>query len=199
MHLDSGIVQIDNYQTHFLVSTKYRTFLCDGENGLYKQIGEKIRNGNNGACFCKESWCDSIVPYIVSRGIFKTVEDNGEFKSISQDHHTKIFCARPRGRLWEVNFGTSVLKTYNFRNLPQKNKEILLIDESQDAKLKTKKIDITTAAPLNFNNIQTVCNRFIVTCDSKSIHIVDPLTSSLVFSKNGFKHLVNMQVLRNLI
>lgn len=199
MKLDSPVTQIDNYQSHFLVSTKTRTYLCDGKKGQYKQIGKKIRNSNNGACFCKDTWSESLTSSLSSREMFKTAEDNGEFTSVTKDNITKIFCARPKGRLWEVDFETTVLQTYNFRNLPLSDTEILLIDDSQDSSLKIMKDDITAALSLNFNNVYAISNRFVVTYDTDSVNIVDPITSSLVFSKHNFKNLIGIRVLGTFI
>lgn len=195
LNLDSSIVQIDNYNNYFLVSTKTRCYLCNGEKGIYRQIGEKLRNCDNGACFNKGSASASLA-YCTSRELFKLIANDIDVSTTTTDN-VKIFCARPRGRLWEVNLEPIVLKTYNLKHSPQSNVESILIENTQHAKLKTDilKNDPLVNVNLNFNKIYCIANRFLVTYDSKSFNIFDLETSTLLSSKNTFENIMGLKVL----
>lgn len=190
---------MDNYQNYFLVSTTSWSYLCDGEKGCYKQIGKKIGNDERGACFCKNVVGDSstILPTTV-REIFTMTKDSQAFKYPETGICSKIYCARPKGRLWEANFEASIVKSYNFRSLPQNSEDVLIIENIEDTKLTVKKCDKKREC-LNFKKLYTICDRFILTYSSHSIHIVDPVNGTLVFSNNDFENIIRVRVLKNSI
>lgn len=174
--------------------------MCNSEEGTYKQIGEQLRNDDNGACFCKKTVCDSVISSTTTREIFKMVQSSNDFTSVDSNNETKIFCARPHGKLWEANFESSVTKTFNFKSISQEKTDTLLIDNSKETNTLVNKCDLN-GPPIcvQFCKINTVSDRFIITSNSHSVNIVDPFSSSLMLSKSGFKHIIGIKVVKELI
>lgn len=91
--LENSITQITGLPgtSFLLISTIAKCILCDKDKQEYKQIGNRPRDGDFGACFMRpDEVCD-----------------------ISK---TKIFCARPGLRLWECEMEGNVLKTHQLKN-----------------------------------------------------------------------------------
>ena len=119
MHLDSSIVQLSFSAPLLLVSTTSRCYICDTVLEQYKQIGNKARDGDYGACFLKrplvsEKSIKTEEKENVSRKRTFSLNTEGESSSLNESHF-KIFCARPGSRLWEVTTNGVVIKTHQFK------------------------------------------------------------------------------------
>lgn len=88
--LDSPIVQIDGADELLLISTYSKCVLCNTEVEEFKQIGNRPRDGEYGGCF------------------YVTKDDFGT--------QTRIYCARPGCRLWEVDLDGNVKHTHQFKS-----------------------------------------------------------------------------------
>ena len=119
MQLDSSIVQLSFSTPLLLVSTITRCYICDTVQEQYKQIGNKTRDGEYGACFLKRRLEDETFTKIgedTNFSIKRTFNfiPEGE-SSITNENQFKIFCARPGSRLWEVTTNAIVIKTHQFK------------------------------------------------------------------------------------
>lgn len=88
--LDSPIVQVDGADELLLISTYSKCVLCNTEVEEFKQIGNRPRDGEYGGCF------------------YVTKDDFGT--------QTRIYCARPGCRLWEVDLDGNVKHTHQFKS-----------------------------------------------------------------------------------
>lgn len=158
MTLDSCIVQIDAYRCYLLISTKTKTYLCNTEKEFFIQIGKKLRDGYFGACFCNTSndvgkKIDIIIPISIISTLFSgeiVISQNARsaFQSVKEDEvmvsgdnttNTKIFCARPGARLWEVGFDAKVLVTYQFKSaLNEHRTELFIIGCEEESVLERR-------------------------------------------------------------
>nr|CAD7439798.1 unnamed protein product [Timema bartmani] len=117
MQLDSRVVQLDWYSDLLLVSTLSRSYLCDTVREQYRQLGQKLREGEYGACFF--STVDQPLPSLASdqrSGSFRSIDDAQESRNSYEGlKNVKMFCARPGSRVWEVNLNGTVVRTHQFK------------------------------------------------------------------------------------
>lgn len=88
--LDSPVVQIVGLEELLLISTFSKCVLCNTEVEEFKQIGNRPRDGEYGGCF------------YVTKDEFGTL--------------TRIYCARPGCRIWEVDLDGNVKHTHQFKS-----------------------------------------------------------------------------------
>uniref|UniRef100_A0AAR5PIE2 HPS5-like beta-propeller domain-containing protein n=1 Tax=Dendroctonus ponderosae TaxID=77166 RepID=A0AAR5PIE2_DENPD len=185
MTIVSPIVQIDAYESLLLVSTQEKTYLCNTTKRLQIQIGKKLRSGCFGACFSASSNESAEMNSVHNtRKAFQSVKENELL--LTGDHHlnTKIFCARPGARLWEVGLDAKVRVTHQFREaLSEESSSVLIIGCEEESVLQKTQRDTKQTVPHSFNfcRIYPVCDTFVLTYDSKRLYIFDPGTSKLVY------------------
>ncbi|XP_066257193.1 BLOC-2 complex member HPS5 homolog isoform X2 [Euwallacea similis] len=201
MTLDSCIVQIDCFQCYLLISTRTKTYLCNTEKEVFVQIGKKAREGCYGACFLttedlSKGAQNSLVPS--SGNPFRSATEAEIIISNSETNkNTKIFCARPGARLWEVGFnGAKVLFTYQFKtalaNTPS-NLPVIGNEEESVLQIRLHKANEKIPDTFMFQNLFPVCDRFVSTVDSNRLYVFDPSAKELAFwlsFESGIKSVV---------
>ncbi|CAK9804463.1 BLOC-2 complex member HPS5 homolog [Anthophora plagiata] len=121
MNLDSAVVQLSFSSPLLLVSTVTRCYICDTVQEQYKQIGNKARNGEFGACFYKTNLTEDKSTMVTQKeeklanrqGSFDFIPEGNA--KVQEENFPQIFCARPGSRLWEVSANGIVMKTHQFK------------------------------------------------------------------------------------
>ncbi|XP_076179661.1 WD40 repeat domain-containing protein pink isoform X2 [Ptiloglossa arizonensis] len=205
MNLDSAIVQLSFSSPLLLVSTLTRCYICDTVQEQYKQVGNKARNGEFGACFYKT--------YLtVSKSITniqkeeKLVNRKRSFdfipegiSSVHEENFPQIFCARPGSRLWEVSANGVVMKTHQF-------KEALAISPVTIYRpnIKTfiyqKQMEQTwLPQSINFSHLFVIAEKYLFSYTSNGLYIVDPMTATVVLWNNEFSNITMAETVENRI
>lgn len=136
MCLDSRICQLDVRDCMLLVSTLTRCYICNTAQEQYRQIGQKLRDGEFGACFvtkenvaenCSEKCSKEHVKEVRKYNI---VDDDAGFTVGEKLANTLIYCARPSSRLWEATVDGTVRRTHQFKHSLAKNPMKLVTLES---------------------------------------------------------------------
>ncbi|XP_023945927.2 BLOC-2 complex member HPS5 homolog [Bicyclus anynana] len=138
MSLDSRICQLDSRDCMVLVSTLTRCYICNTVQEQYRQIGQKLRDGEFGACFA------NILKPLTNGAIENKEQDFTEVKKyniVDEDtrfivgdefSNTAIFCARPSSRLWEATVDGTVQRTHQFKQVLAKHPIKVVTIESYD-------------------------------------------------------------------
>ncbi|GAB0093786.1 Hermansky-Pudlak syndrome 5 protein homolog [Sergentomyia squamirostris] len=137
--LSCPVLQIDSFDVLLLVTTASGSIMCNTEREEFKRIGTQARNGVGGACFV---------------GV-----NRDEFLS------GRIFCARPKSRLWEVHFDGNVKQTIDLR-------EALAIPPAR-IRSSTSDEDFP-AQTVTFQHLHCMDNKLIVTNTASGIYVFDP-------------------------
>ncbi|EDW84310.1 uncharacterized protein Dwil_GK14070 [Drosophila willistoni] len=174
LYLDSPIVQIDDFESLLLVSNATKCILCNTEYEEYKQIGNRPRDGAYGACFFISPQ-ESLQP-------------------------SRIYCARPGTRIWEVDFEGEVIQTHQFKNAlamaPAKiHKPVFETEtelESNDELLEHQ------PQQLQFAKIQRLGRDFLLAFTELGLYIFDMRHSSIVLWCNQFERIVDCRVSKSL-
>uniref|UniRef100_A0A1B0ATY2 Hermansky-Pudlak syndrome 5 protein homolog n=1 Tax=Glossina palpalis gambiensis TaxID=67801 RepID=A0A1B0ATY2_9MUSC len=174
LFLEAPIVQIDDFESLLLVSNSSKCILCNTEYEEYKQIGNKPRDGMYGACFF--------------------------ISSNEAQQPSRIYCARPSSRIWEVDFEGEVLRTHQFKLAlacpPTK------IHKSQDGDNDNlgsdndpndEMLDYQPQA-LNFAKLLKFTQDFLLAHTELGIYIFDVRNSSVVLWCNQFERIVDCRV-----
>ncbi|XP_043269472.1 Hermansky-Pudlak syndrome 5 protein homolog [Venturia canescens] len=203
MHLDSTIVQMEFSGHHLLVSTMTRCYICDTAQEQFKQIGNKARDGEFGACFFSVKSGESETKLKVSKKSEKDreetvintmMETNGESE---ENKGTKIYCARPGCRLWEVMNNGTVIKTHQF-------KEALAIPPSPvyrtgvNKVLKNRQIEqnwIPQSTSPNFSHLYVLCGKYLLTHTSGSIYVIDPTNAAVILWNNEYTNITTARTI----
>ncbi|XP_011883083.1 PREDICTED: uncharacterized protein LOC105570478 [Vollenhovia emeryi] len=191
MNLDSGIVQLSFLSPLLLVSTLARCYVCDTVLEQYKQIGNKPRNGEFGACFyTRENAALSAQGaernINDARGAFNLISDNDS--NILGENHSKIFCARPGSRLWEVSADGVVVKTHQF-------KEALAIPPVAifrwDSTLESSQREETEWPPqsVNFSHLLVLARRYLFSYTTSGLYVIDPASASMLLWSNVYTNI----------
>lgn len=134
MSLDSRICQLDIKASMLLVSTLTRCYICDTSQEQYRQIGQKLRDGEYGACFYNKEKTQFNTT--------QTSQDITELKkynivvgdtgfAVSKDlENTLIYCARPSSRLWEATIDGTVIRTHQYKQVLAKKPMTIVSVES---------------------------------------------------------------------
>ncbi|XP_072747742.1 uncharacterized protein Pink [Anoplolepis gracilipes] len=192
MNLDSSIVQLNFFSPLLLVSTLARCYICDTVQEQYKQIGNKPRNGEFGACFYKIH--ENIALNLQkeeknindTRGAFNLISDN-DSNILGEENHAKIFCARPGSRLWEVSADGIVVKTHQF-------KEALAIPPivifRSDGTLESSQNEETerewSPQSINFSHLFVIARRYLFSYTNSGVYIVDPISATVLLWSNEY-------------
>lgn len=122
MNLDSRICQIDTKSCMLLVSTLTRCYICDTSQEQYRQIGQKLRDGEFGACFMNKEKQSDIPINKVEKDFsevkkYNMVNEESRFAVGKDLENTYVFCARPSSRLWEAAIDGTVNRTHQFKQV----------------------------------------------------------------------------------
>lgn len=210
MQLDCRIVQLDWCSELLLVSTLSRCYICDFVKEQYRQIGQKLREGEYGVCFYADDSHD-----LPSRCEQRSCAMGATFSSLNEDEkfvgcegmqNLKIFCARPGSRLWEVHVDGTVLSTHHFkqafavppariirpRNTQTSHQEGSGIGESS-------RNEPWGQQSFNFRKLHVIAKKFLFTFRRDGIYILDPSKGSVVLWNNSFTDIVDAKTLNDTI
>ncbi|XP_049878334.1 Hermansky-Pudlak syndrome 5 protein homolog [Pectinophora gossypiella] len=135
MNLDSRICQLDVKDCMLLVSTLTRCYICDTAQEQYRQIGQKLRDGEFGACFVNqeknlESGATVTVKDFTEAKTYNIVHDEEKFAIGKGLENILIYCARPSSRLWEATIDGTVRRTHQFKQVLSKKPMKVITVES---------------------------------------------------------------------
>ncbi|XP_041969422.1 Hermansky-Pudlak syndrome 5 protein homolog [Aricia agestis] len=127
MSLDSRICQLDCRESMLLVSTLTRCYICNIAQEQYRQIGQKLRDGEFGVCFASKGQHitngvnNDTKTELTEVKKYDKVEDDSGFLVGEEFNNTVVFCARPSSRLWEATVDGMVRRTHQFKQVLSKN------------------------------------------------------------------------------
>lgn len=171
--LDSAIVQIDGFNEYLLVSSQTKTILCNNELQEFKQIGNRPRDGQFGACFS--------IDFESLESQERRVTTIDEYENLLMEN-VRIYCSRPGMRLWQVNLDGVVLKTHQFKNSNLSAQRVHLLNENHEPDSSPSLMDKTN----QFQIAHALNNIFIFTWNSCGFYIVDPRESKILFWTTEF-------------
>lgn len=193
--LDNEIVQIDGFDLLLIVSTRTGCILCNSDREEFKQIGNRPRDGQFGACFMN--------------------------KSIDEYLRGQVICARPGARFWQVDYGGTVKQTIQFKDAlnrppirptidspssspsssttssPTRN-----IPEKTDYSPEPNKKYSSAQSSLSFGKlIELRVNEehFLVTYTKSAVYVFDPLASRLILWTDYFDNLCDVFVVNDIV
>ena len=203
MNLDSAVVQLSFSAPLLLASTLTRCYICDTVQEQYKQVGNKARNGEFGACFYKtylaENTSTSVIqkeekPVSKKRSFNFIPEDNS---NVQEENIPQIFCARPGSRLWEVSANGVVMKTHQF-------KEALAVPSATICRPNVKKsvhqkqtAQAWTPQSINFSHLFVVAEKYLFSYTSSGLYVIDPLTATVILWNNEFSNICMAETIEN--
>lgn len=174
--LDNEIVQIDGFDLLLIVSTRTGSILCNTDREEFKQIGNRPRDGQFGACFMN--------------------------KSIDEFLRGQVICARPGARFWQVDYGGTVKHTIQFRDAlsraPQRPPSSKETSEKPTAETNQK----YSSQNLSFGKLMELRvdkEHFLVTFTKTGIYVFDPLNSKLVLWTDHYSNITDVFVVNNSI
>lgn len=175
--LDSRIAQIDGFNDYLLVSSQTNTILCNNEREEFKQIGNRPRDGNFGACFAIDfESLESQQKKLTTIGKF-------EYEKLLMDN-VMIYCSRPGMRLWQVDLNGNIKRTHQYKNANFINEKVnLLSDQSSSSPVLMDKTN-------QFQIINSINNVLVLTWNSFGLYIIDPTHSKILFWSQEFNGLV---------
>jgi len=173
--LDSPIIQIDGFNEFLLVSSQTKTILCNNEREEFKQIGNRPREGNFGACFC--------IDFERLKQQEANVTTIDEYDEIMLQNVT-IYCSRPGMRLWEVDLNGNVKRTHQFKNANFKSQQLQLLNASADSS--PSLIDKTN----QFQLIHAINSLFVFTWNACGFYVIDPRSSKVLFWSSEFNETI---------
>lgn len=143
-----------------LVSTLTRCYVCDTTQEQYRQIGQKLRDREFGACFVDKEKNQDFTIKKVERDItevkkFNMVNDELKFAVGKELENILIFCARPSSRLWESTVDGTVKRTHQFKQvLARRAFKIVSVNsyEKENFKIESPFSD-TDGKSINFSKI----------------------------------------------
>ncbi|XP_022209502.2 Hermansky-Pudlak syndrome 5 protein homolog [Drosophila obscura] len=172
LYLDSPIVQIDDFESLLLVSNCTKCILCNTEYEEYKQIGNRPRDGAYGACFFISPH-ESVQP-------------------------SRIYCARPGTRIWEVDFEGEVIQTHQFKaalaTAPAKIQKNSSGDHNADELDSNDELLDYQPQQLQFSRVQRLSQDFLLAYTELGLYIFDVRNSSVVLWCNQFERIVDCRV-----
>lgn len=194
MHLDSTIVQMDFSGHLLLVSTMTRCYICDTSQEHFKQIGNKARDGEFGACFLDKR---SVEREKIPSRSPETEEDASGRKSTSnstsdsngemrENLTSKIYCARPGCRLWEVNANGIVVKTHQFKEALSIPPAAIYRSNSTRSTLNRPIEQSSMPHTPNFSRLHSLSGKYLFSHTSNGIYIIDPSNAAVVLWTNDY-------------
>lgn len=193
MKLDSSIVQLSFHSPLLLVSTLTRCYVCDTVLEQYKQIGNKPRNGEFGACFyTRESTTLDAQReernINDARGVFNLISDNDS--NILSENHSKIFCARPGSRLWEVSADGIVMKTHQFKEaLAIPPIAIFRSDSTLESSQKEETECEWPPQSVNFSHLFVLARKYLFSYTTSGLYVIDLTNASMLLWSNEYTNI----------
>ncbi|EZA60038.1 Hermansky-Pudlak syndrome 5 protein-like protein [Ooceraea biroi] len=193
MNLDSSIVQLSFFPPLLLVSTLSRCYICNTVQEQYKQIGNKPRNGEFGACFYKVHANENAAldtqreerNLNKTRGAFNLVSDND--RNILDSHHSKIFCCRPGSRLWEVSADGIVVKTHQFKEALAVPPTALFRSNSTLGSSQQGETECDwPPQSVNFSHLFVIAYKYLFSYTTSGLYIIDPANASVLLWSNEY-------------
>ncbi|VVC93606.1 unnamed protein product [Leptidea sinapis] len=137
MSLDSRICQLDSRGCMLLISTLTRCYICNTAQEQYRQIGQKLRDGEFGACFVTSESSSTngnsdYKPDMIDTKKYSIVDDEDGFIVGDEFSNTLIYCARPSSRLWEATVDGMVRRTHQFKQVLTKAPMTVITQESYE-------------------------------------------------------------------
>lgn len=210
MQLDSRIVQLDWCSELLLVSTLSRCYICDSVKEQYRQIGQKLREGEYGACFYADDSHDLPSRYeqrsSTMGAAFSSLNEDEKFVGCEGMQNLKMFCARPGSRLWEVHVDGTVLSTHHFKQafaVPPTS--IIRPRNTQTSHQEGSSIGETSQnepwgqQSFNFRKLDVIAKKFLFTFRRNGIYVLDPSKGSVVLWNNSFTDIVDAKTLNDTI
>ncbi|KAJ9575060.1 hypothetical protein L9F63_007721, partial [Diploptera punctata] len=211
LDLDSRIVQLDWCSELLLVSTVSRCYICDTFKEQYRQIGQKLREGDYGACFYTAG-DQSDLP---ARSEVKQTSVNRSFSSLNEGEklpgyegvqNLKIFCSRPGSRLWQVHIDGSVLSTLQFKQAFA-NPPVEIIrpyktdgNNQEISTLKCGESEISqNQHTFNFTKLFIIANKFVFTYKYDGMCILDPVNGDVILWTNCFEDIIDVKIINDVI
>ncbi|KAG5346515.1 HPS5 protein, partial [Acromyrmex charruanus] len=203
MSLDSSIVQLNFHSPLLLVSTLARSYICDTVQAQYKQIGNKPRNGEFGACFYthenntlkaqrEERNTNNI------RGAFNLISDNDI--NILGENQSKIFCARPGSRLWEASADGIVVKTHQFKEaLAIPPTAIFRSNSTLESSQKKETECEWPPQSVNFSHLFVLARKYLFSYTTSGLYIIDPTNASMLLWSNEYTNISMTAIVDNQI
>ncbi|XP_011647990.1 Hermansky-Pudlak syndrome 5 protein homolog [Pogonomyrmex barbatus] len=193
MNLDSSIVQLNFFSPLLLVSTLARCYVCDTMREQYKQIGNKPRNGEFGACFYTHE--DTTLNTQKeerninnTRGAFNLISDSDS--NILGENHSKIFCARPGSRLWEVSADGIVVKTHQFKEaLAVSPVAIFRSDSTLESSQREETEREWPPQSVNFSHLFVLARKYLFSYTTSGLYIIDPTSASMLLWSNEYTNI----------
>ncbi|KAH8264515.1 hypothetical protein KR038_009376 [Drosophila bunnanda] len=166
LYLDSPIVQIDDFESLLLVSNCTKCILCNTEYEEYKQIGNRPRDGAFGACFFVSPQ-ESLQP-------------------------SRIYCARPGSRVWEVDFEGEVLQTHQFKSaLATAPARIQRPGSGTDELDANAELLDYQPQNLQFAKVQRLGEDFLLAFTELGLYVFDVRRSAVVLWCNQFERIAD--------
>ncbi|XP_063366151.1 BLOC-2 complex member HPS5 homolog [Cydia amplana] len=157
MSLDSRICQLDMRDCMLLVSTLTRCYVCNTTQEQYRQIGQKLRDGEFGACFVTKDNVENSIENakdVKEVKKYNIVDDDAGFSVGEKLANTLIYCARPSSRLWEATVDGTVRRTHQFKHCLAKNYEVVTLESYNNENLcLDKDTSETEGQSVNFSKI----------------------------------------------
>lgn len=175
--LDGPIVEIDGFNDFVLISSTSKTILCNNEREEFKQIGNRPRDGQFGACF--------VVDFdnLESQESKLTTIDENTYENMLMEN-VGIYCSRPGMRLWEVNLNGNILKTHQYKNANFTAQQIHVLNSA--TKTSTDSSPLMLDKTNQFQVIYSLLNQFVFTWNSCGFYIISPKESKIIFWSNEF-------------
>lgn len=201
MQLDSAIVQLDTCSYMLLASTTTRSFLCDTFREQYRQIGNRLRDGEFGGCFYHVDAMEPLISPVLETsrdqegapGPFSSLSDGEWLLADNNLQNVKLFCSRPGLRLWEVRIDGAVMNTHQFKQLrhtPPVNvirpPEVGIYSETMNLPHQSQ--------TLQFKKLCNLANKYILTYDANGLCVLDPMTSEIILWTDQFKNILDVHV-----
>ncbi|XP_052855766.1 BLOC-2 complex member HPS5 homolog isoform X1 [Drosophila gunungcola] len=166
LYLDSPIVQIDDFESLLLVSNCTKCILCNTEYEEYKQIGNRPRDGAFGACFFVSPQ-ESLQP-------------------------SRIYCARPGSRVWEVDFEGEVIQTHQFKTaLATAPARIQRPGSGTDEMDANAELLDHQPQNLQFAKVQRLNEDFLLAFTELGLYVFDVRRSAVVLWCNQFERIAD--------
>ncbi|XP_045504733.1 Hermansky-Pudlak syndrome 5 protein homolog [Colias croceus] len=164
MSLDSRICQLDTRDCMLLVSTLTRCYICNTAQEQYRQIGQKLRDGEFGACFVttektiSNGTSENNVQDITEVKKYNIVDDDARFVVGDEFSNTLIYCARPSSRVWEATVDGMVRRTHQFKQVLAKPPiKIVTVESYENENLDIENTtDCSQGQSVNFSRIYSM-------------------------------------------
>ncbi|XP_026491839.2 BLOC-2 complex member HPS5 homolog [Vanessa tameamea] len=161
MSLDSRICQLEAKECMLLVSTLSRCYICNTIQEQYRQIGQKLRDGEFGACFANiekpltNGVTENATEEFTEVKKFNIVDEDVRFVVGEEFANTVIYCARPSSRLWEATVDGMVRRTHQFKQVLAKQPMTFVSNESYENEnfIVKNAQDIVNEQSVNFTKI----------------------------------------------